>query len=241
MEAALARGLPAPGARLRRARASRPGAFTPRARPVELGRVPADAAPRAPPRRRRAARRHRARPLRPGAELRLRPGAARGAAWPSSRSRACGRSSTACPGRPPSLARRAAKEAVHEIGHTFGLVHCPDRRCPMSLSIDLADLDGKTAEPCAGLLGAPRRELVRCDAPARRRKEGAHEGPLAHPRRRRRGGDDRVARRLAARGRLLRRHRLLRARGDREGRARASTPSTSSTSRCPAASTASRP
>jgi archaemetzincin len=48
----------------------------------------------------------------------------------------------------PTLARRAATEAVHEIGHTFGLVHCPDRRCPMSLSIDLGDLDRKTTEPC---------------------------------------------------------------------------------------------
>ena len=48
----------------------------------------------------------------------------------------------------PALARRAATEAVHEIGHTFGLVHCPDRRCPMSLSIDLGELDRKAAEPC---------------------------------------------------------------------------------------------
>jgi len=47
------------------------------------------------------------------------------------------------------LARRAATEAVHEVGHTFGLVHCLDRRCPMSLSIDLPDLDGKTETPCA--------------------------------------------------------------------------------------------
>jgi archaemetzincin len=46
------------------------------------------------------------------------------------------------------LARRAATEAVHEVGHTFGLPHCRDRRCPMSLSIDLSDLDRKTAEPC---------------------------------------------------------------------------------------------
>jgi len=52
------------------------------------------------------------------------------------------------PGSPEVLARRAAAEAVHEVGHTFGLVHCPDRRCPMSLSIDLPDLDGKTATPC---------------------------------------------------------------------------------------------
>ena len=40
------------------------------------------------------------------------------------------------PPDPAALERRAAKEAVHEVGHTFGLVHCADRRCPMSLSID---------------------------------------------------------------------------------------------------------
>ena len=53
------------------------------------------------------------------------------------------------PPAPAVLARRAAAEAVHEVGHTFGLVHCRDHRCPMSLSIDLPDLDGKTATPCA--------------------------------------------------------------------------------------------
>jgi archaemetzincin len=52
------------------------------------------------------------------------------------------------PESPAVLERRAATEAVHEVGHTFGLVHCLDRRCPMSLSIDLPDLDGKTATPC---------------------------------------------------------------------------------------------
>ncbi len=50
---------------------------------------------------------------------------------------------------PAVLARRAATESVHEVGHTFGLVHCLDRRCPMSLSIDIPDLDGKTETPCA--------------------------------------------------------------------------------------------
>ena len=54
-------------------------------------------------------------------------------------------------GLPPdssALEQRAATEAVHEVGHTFGLVHCADRLCPMSLSIVVADLDDKTAEPC---------------------------------------------------------------------------------------------
>jgi len=51
---------------------------------------------------------------------------------------------------PALVERRAATEAVHELGHTFGLVHCPERRCPMSLSIDLAGLEAKTAVPCAG-------------------------------------------------------------------------------------------
>jgi archaemetzincin len=53
------------------------------------------------------------------------------------------------PAAPAVLARRAATEAVHEMGHTFGLVHCLDRHCPMSLSIDIPDLDGKAKAPCA--------------------------------------------------------------------------------------------
>jgi len=70
------------------------------------------------------------------------------------------------PPAPATLARRAATEAVHEMGHTFGLVHCLDRRCPMSLSIDLVDLDGKTATPCAacGALLEGSREMRRARA-----------------------------------------------------------------------------
>jgi archaemetzincin len=46
------------------------------------------------------------------------------------------------------LAERVVKEAVHEAGHTLGLVHCLDPACPMSLSIGLAELDRKGADPC---------------------------------------------------------------------------------------------
>jgi len=38
---------------------------------------------------------------------------------------------------------RAAKEAVHELGHTYGLGHCRDRRCVMAFSNSLADTDAK--------------------------------------------------------------------------------------------------
>ena len=38
---------------------------------------------------------------------------------------------------------RAAKEAVHELGHTYGLEHCRDRRCVMTFSNSLADTDYK--------------------------------------------------------------------------------------------------
>lgn len=43
---------------------------------------------------------------------------------------------------------RLAVEAVHEIGHTFGLTHCLDRACPMSLSTSLQLLDRKGTTLC---------------------------------------------------------------------------------------------
>jgi archaemetzincin len=42
------------------------------------------------------------------------------------------------------------KEAVHELGHTFGLRHCNDWRCVMSSSHAVERLDVKTAEFCRG-------------------------------------------------------------------------------------------
>lgn len=45
--------------------------------------------------------------------------------------------------------RRAMKEAVHELGHTFGLIHCSDQQCAMSLSNAIQQVDRKTEELCA--------------------------------------------------------------------------------------------
>lgn len=44
---------------------------------------------------------------------------------------------------------RVMKEAVHELGHTFGLIHCSDMRCAMSLSNAIQQVDRKTEELCA--------------------------------------------------------------------------------------------
>jgi archaemetzincin len=46
------------------------------------------------------------------------------------------------------LLSRAAKEAVHELGHTFGLIHCPDLSCPMSLSNSIRQVDAKNSGFC---------------------------------------------------------------------------------------------
>jgi archaemetzincin len=46
------------------------------------------------------------------------------------------------------LAVRLAKEAVHELGHAFGLVHCDVARCVMSRSASLLDVDAKGVGLC---------------------------------------------------------------------------------------------
>lgn len=43
---------------------------------------------------------------------------------------------------------RAAKEAIHEIGHTFGLDHCDAGNCVMNFSHNLEDTDKKPASLC---------------------------------------------------------------------------------------------
>ncbi|MFX1279373.1 MAG: archaemetzincin family Zn-dependent metalloprotease [Promethearchaeota archaeon] len=42
---------------------------------------------------------------------------------------------------------RVLKEAKHELGHTFGLIHC-NNKCVMQLSNSLADTDKKPVEYC---------------------------------------------------------------------------------------------
>lgn len=44
---------------------------------------------------------------------------------------------------------RATKEIVHELGHTFGLGHCPHNKCVMHFSNSLADTDLKEMHFCS--------------------------------------------------------------------------------------------
>jgi archaemetzincin len=61
------------------------------------------------------------------------------------------------PARDDLLQERLLKEAVHELGHTFGLRHCSGWRCVMSSSHAVERLDIKTADFCT----ACRREVFR--------------------------------------------------------------------------------
>lgn len=50
---------------------------------------------------------------------------------------------------PPALVEaRLLKECLHELGHAFGLVHCPDGGCVMSRSNSVPDVDRKRAAFC---------------------------------------------------------------------------------------------
>jgi archaemetzincin len=44
--------------------------------------------------------------------------------------------------------QRVVKEAIHELGHTWGLKHCKNKMCVMHFSNTLADTDLKTSGYC---------------------------------------------------------------------------------------------
>ena len=67
---------------------------------------------------------------------------------------------------PGIVVDRTITETIHELGHSFGLLHCDTAGCVMTRSVSLADVDSKRAAMCAGCEG----RYVEL-----RRKEGHHE------------------------------------------------------------------
>ena len=57
------------------------------------------------------------------------------------------------------MLKRVEKEAVHELGHTFGLKHCPNPRCVMYYSNDVSDTDRKSERFC-GACGLPQISFI---------------------------------------------------------------------------------
>jgi archaemetzincin len=50
---------------------------------------------------------------------------------------------------PIVFVERLVKEAVHEVGHAFGLVHCETEGCVMGRSPAVREVDEKSSELCA--------------------------------------------------------------------------------------------
>jgi len=62
------------------------------------------------------------------------------------------------------LFERLVKEAVHELGHTFGLVHCHRDTCVMTSSTYVEGIDLKSVEFCDRCLRAVRQKRARLGA-----------------------------------------------------------------------------
>jgi archaemetzincin len=46
------------------------------------------------------------------------------------------------------LKERMEKESLHELGHTFLLGHCDEKKCLMAMSDSISDIDGKGGSFC---------------------------------------------------------------------------------------------
>jgi len=63
-------------------------------------------------------------------------------------------------GLPPNrevFVERVCKETLHETGHLFGLVHCAERTCAMSLATHVRHIDEKHAAFCGACAARVRR------------------------------------------------------------------------------------
>ena len=67
------------------------------------------------------------------------------------------------PDNPSLLAERLVKESIHELGHTFGLIHCSRPGCCLNASTYVEDIDQKSSEPC---LQCRERIRIMCSHPA---------------------------------------------------------------------------
>lgn len=63
------------------------------------------------------------------------------------------------PRDPARLDERLLKEALHELGHTFGLRHCAESTCVMSSSHNVERIDAKEAAYCPHCLRVVRNVL----------------------------------------------------------------------------------
>ena len=52
------------------------------------------------------------------------------------------------PSNPDLLLARVEKTVLHELGHTFGITHCRDRRCVMYSSVRIEDTDAQQPDFC---------------------------------------------------------------------------------------------
>jgi len=52
------------------------------------------------------------------------------------------------PAQDEILRERLTKEVLHEMGHTFGLVHCSEQTCAMTLSTHIGMVDTKSERYC---------------------------------------------------------------------------------------------